>query len=393
MTDKPAEEAIGKPKLAIGLMSGTSLDGIDAALLRTDGETIAEPGLAKSFPYSRAVKVFVRRAIKAALEGRDSAKDIADAERAVTTAHVSAVKSLLDDAGLSSDDVDVIGFHGQTIFHRSPRASFATSGHRIGRTWQIGSGDSLARETGIATVSDFRTADINAGGEGAPLAPVYHATLAKTLSENGGGEEATAVLNIGGVANVTFVPSDPDTSGIIAFDCGPGNGLLDQWMEQKTGEAIDRDGKASLAGTVDEDILRLMLRNPFLKQAPPKSLDRYDFKLDPVMALSMFDGAATLTAFTAACIASTTSFLPEAPSRWIVCGGGRRNPAMMAALADRLNGEVQTAEDVGWRGDDVEAECFAYLAVRSLQGLPISFPGTTGVPRPLTGGVLHYAHG
>ncbi|MHA7873085.1 MAG: anhydro-N-acetylmuramic acid kinase, partial [Hyphococcus sp.] len=178
---------------------------------------------------------------------------------------------------------------------------------------------------------------------------------------------------------------------LIAFDCGPGNGLLDEWAELKTGAAMDEDGALAQAGAVNEEALRMMLLAPYLRRRPPKSLDRYDFKLDHVRKLSPEDGAATLTAFTAHCIAQAEGFLPEPPGGWIVCGGGRRNPAMMAALKSALSAPVASAEEAGWRGDDLEAECFAYLAVRSLKKLPISFPKTTRVPAPMRGGVFHRA--
>ncbi|MBB5520175.1 anhydro-N-acetylmuramic acid kinase [Amphiplicatus metriothermophilus] len=367
---------------AIGMMSGTSLDGVDAAILRTDGLDVVEPGAALHIPYDRDLKIWIRRAIKAALEGRDGAADIGKAAREVTMAHVAAVEALLEKAGIRRIAIDVIGFHGQTILHRPARSPEST-----GRTWQIGDGRVLAEETKIGVVCDFRSADVAAGGEGAPLAPVYHAALARAL----GRDHAVGVLNLGGVANVTYAPADGAESGIVAFDCGPGNGLIDEWMELKTGKAMDEDGALARRGRVHTDVLRYMLLNPYLRRRPPKSLDRYDFKLDPVLDLSVADGAATLTAFTAACVRDCEKFLPSPPGEWIVCGGGRRNPALMEALEKALDAPTLVAENVGWRGDDLEAECFAYLAVRSLKKLPLSFPKTTRVPRPMTGGVFHRA--
>lgn len=368
---------------AIGLMSGTSLDGIDAALIRTDGDGIVDPGPALTVPYTRDLKVFVRRAIKAALEGRDGAADIGKAASEVTAAHAAAVEALLGEAGIAREHVDVIGFHGQTILHRPSR-----SPESAGRTWQIGDGALLAKETRIDVVSDFRTADVAAGGEGAPLAPVYHCALARHLDDRPG---AIGVLNLGGVANVTFVPANRKEMDLIAFDCGPGNGLIDEWMELKTGEPMDRDGAVARQGKVHAEILRMMLLNPYMRRKPPKSLDRYDFKLDPVLQLSAADGAATLTAFTAACVRASEDFLPEPPEVWIACGGGRHNPALIEALTKALSAPVIPAEGAGWRGDDLEAECCAYLAVRSLKKLPLSYPKTTRAPRPIMGGVFHRA--
>lgn len=365
---------------AIGLMSGTSLDGIDAALLRTDGEDRIETGESVSLAYEPGMRAELQRAVKAALEGRDGASDIGVAAAEVTRLHARAVGMLIMKAGLARADVDVIGFHGQTILHRPPRAPGS-----IGRSWQIGNGAALAQQTRIAVVSDFRAADIAAGGEGAPLAPVYHAARLRGLRPGG----PVAVLNIGGVANITFVPADGADADLVSFDCGPGNGLVDQWMELKTGAAMDRDGAAALSGTTHTELVRAMAGSAFVRRAPPKSLDRYDFKLDSVLGLSTADGAATLTALTAACVAASVAYLPAKPSRWIVCGGGRRNPAMMQALASRLDALVVDAEAVGWRGDMIEAESFAYLAVRSVKGLPISFPKTTGAPQPMSGGAYH----
>lgn len=369
---------------AIGLMSGTSLDGIDAAILMTDGEEVVEAGQALHIPYSRDLKIWVRRAIKAALEGRDGAAEIGKAAGEVTIAHIIAVEKLLDKAGLKRKEIDVIGFHGQTILHRSAKQPGS-----IGRTWQIGDGRVLANETRIDVVSDFRSNDVAAGGEGAPFAPVYHRALVASMKETP--ECSVGVVNLGGVSNITYVPERARPIDLIAFDCGPGNGLIDEWVELKIGEAMDKDGALALAGKVDEEALRMLLLAPYLRRQPPKSLDRYDFKLDHVMKLTPEDGAATLTAFTAACIAQSEKFFPEPPGGYIICGGGRHNPAMMQALKDALDAPVVPAEDAGWRGDDLEAECFAYLAVRSLKKLPLSYPLTTRVQAPTRGGVFHRA--
>ncbi len=369
---------------AIGLMSGTSLDGIDAAILKTDGEDVVEAGPAIHIPYSRDLKIWARRAIKAALEGRDGAEEIGKAAGEVTHAHVKAVEALLERSGMKARNIDVIGFHGQTILHRPSKEPGVA-----GRTWQLGDGRVLADETRIDVVNDFRANDVASGGEGAPFAPVYHRALVASMDEPP--PCAVGVINLGGVSNVTYVPEGAKAVDLVAFDCGPGNGLVDEWVEMKTGEPMDKDGAIALAGTVNEEALRMMMLTPYLRRRPPKSLDRYDFKLDHVKKLSPEDGAATLTAFTADCIQYSERFLPEPPGGYIVCGGGRHNPAMMQALRERLEAKVVSAEDAGWRGDDLEAECFAYLAVRNLRKLPISYPKTTRVPRPMTGGVFHRA--
>lgn len=367
---------------AIGIMSGTSLDGVDLALLRTDGLDVIEGGPTLFQEYPRETKVLVRRAITAALEGRDGANEIAKAEDAVTSTYIDGVRRFLETHRLTRKDIDVIGLHGQTILHRAPADRVS-----VGRSWQIGAGAILAEEVRIDVVNDFRGADIAAGGEGAPLAPVYHAALIRKAQPAG----AVCVLNIGGVANITWVPADGDPARMVAFDCGPGNGLVDEWVHLKTGEAMDRDGVLAATGKVHEETVRLMALNPYLRRQPPKSLDRYDFKIAPVGEMSVEDGAATLTAFTAEAVARSVPLLPEPPEGWVVVGGGRHNPVLMSALRARLDQPVEPAETFDWRGDDLEAECFAYLAVRSLKKLPISFPGTTRVPHPLTGGTYSRA--
>ena len=342
--------------LTIGLMSGTSMDGVDAALLETDGEDAVRPLGFVSLPYSEAE----RAAIRAALGAQDGEK-VRAAGTVVTDAHIRAVFHLLEKTGARG--ITAIGFHGHTLDHR-PQDRF---------TLQVGDPARLAREAGFPVVADFRSADVAAGGQGAPLAPVYHrARLA-------GEARPIAVLNIGGVANVTWIGRDGE---MLAFDTGPGNALLDDWCRRHTGEPMDRNGRLAAQGRVDEEALERLLDNPYFAARPPKSLDRQSFSYAPVEALSPADGAATLTAFTAAAVARAP--LPEPPRRWIVSGGGRRNPVLMAALP----GPAAPAEALGWDGDALEAEAFAYLAARKLRDLPASFPGTTGCPAPMTAGRL-----
>jgi len=354
-------------------MSGTSLDGVDAALLDTDGETVAVPGPAFTLPYHAWTRTMLLAALEVARAWRPRTavpSEIVKAERLITDAHAEAVSSLLTKAGLSPSQVDYIGFHGQTVLHRPAER----------HTWQIGDGAALARATGIAVVNDFRSADVAAGGQGAPLVPLYH------LARSHGLERPLVVVNIGGVANVTYIGAHDK---LIAFDTGPGNAALDDWALKHTGEPVDRDGALARAGKVDEALLAFMLEHPSFREPPPKSLDRFDFPFTAVSGLSAADGAATLTAFTAAAIARANEHFPAAPRKWIICGGGRRNPVLMKELRQRLGGIVETAEDTAWRGDDLEAEAFAYLAARSVKGLPLTLPSTTGVPYPMPGGKLH----
>jgi len=355
---------------AIGLMSGTSLDGIDAALIRSDGLTGIETGAFLSRPYDSAM----RARLRAVLGGKGP---VEEAGRELTLLHAKVVRELLAAAQLAPREVRVVGFHGHTILHRP----------REGRTWQIGEGALLAAETGIDVVADLRGNDVTLGGEGAPLVPLYQAALASDL------ERPVAVVNIGGVANVTWIGQGApgEEAQVLAFDTGPGNALINDWVERHGGAPLDRDGRLAGAGRVDEARLRGLLASDYFDRRPPKSLDRDDFSADPVTGLSLEDGAATLTAFTAATIAAAAAHFPQPAGRWLITGGGRHNPTLMAALAERTGAPVEPVEAVGWQGDALEAQAFAYLALRSLAGLPLTLPSTTGVSRPASGGRLHKA--
>ena len=373
--DLPAAPATSL--LAIGLMSGTSQDGVDVALIDTDGERIAQFGATACRPYTSAERTLLRRATAAAanLTDRAARPDIvATAEQLVNDAHAEAVETFLAANDLQPANLAAVGFHGQTLLHRPER----------GLTVQIGDGHALAARLGIPVVYDFRAADVAAGGQGAPLAPIFHRALVRQL----GRKPPVAVLNLGGVANVTYI--DGDT--LIACDTGPGNALLDDFLRLRTGRPLDTDGRKAAAGEVDEHTIEHLLRHPFFALPPPKSLDRNDFRGfvgDTLDGIGVENGAATLTALTAAAVAAIVPHLPRAPASWIVAGGGARNPTLMRMLGERLApAHIESAHEAGWSVDSLEAQAFAYLAVRSLRGLPISFPGTTGVPQPLTGGVL-----
>lgn len=348
-------------RLALGLMSGTSLDGIDAALLWTDGVRVERTGPSATYPYDAAL----RDELRGLLGGEGPVEAV---ERALTEAHAIAVDRLLSDADIAKQAVDVVGFHGHTILHRPNE----------GRTWQIGDGALLASLTGIDVVGDLRSNDVAHGGQGAPIVPLYHQALSRDL------EKPLCMLNIGGVANLTWIGSGEDD--LIAFDTGPGGALLDEWTEMKTGQKFDEGGALAKVGTADRAILESLLSNPYFDAAPPKSLDRIDFDLAGLSSLSPQAGAATLTSFTCEAVARAERHLPTPPDRWLVTGGGRHNPVMMDGLAARLTGRVDPVEAVGWNGDALEAQAFAYLAVRSLDGLPLTVPSTTGVSKPVTGG-------
>lgn len=360
--------------IALGLMSGTSMDGIDIALIDTDGVDAVRRIAFATTPYDEGVRARLRAAMAVAAmmaaPGPDATIDALADE--LTALHASVVESFLSAQRLQPGAIDVVGFHGQTIAHRPER----------GWTWQIGGGAELARRTGITTVSEFRSADVAAGGQGAPLAPAYHRALVAAL-----GPEPVAVLNLGGVGNLTWFGHD---GGWGSFDTGPGNALIDDWVRAETGRSHDADGALAAGGTVDEGVVAAMLDLPWFDAPGPKSLDRDAFSLGAVRGLGTTDGAATLTAFTAATVAHGLRHAGAHPARLLVTGGGRLNPTLMAMLAARIGVAVAPVESVGWNGDALEAEAFAYLAVRVLMGRPTSWPNTTGVAAPMTGGLISH---
>ncbi|GAO00248.1 anhydro-N-acetylmuramic acid kinase [Komagataeibacter oboediens] len=349
----------------IGLMSGTSLDGVDAAVIRTDGERIDAFGPDISLPYPAPLRQRARRILDRAPDLPPDDPELGAVEHALTLHHVDAVRRLQAVA----PDIDLIGFHGQTILHAPDRH----------RTWQIGDAALLSRATGLAVIHDFRSADVAAGGEGAPLVPWFHAALLHDVTG------PVAVLNIGGVANITLIDADRT---IHACDTGPGNALLDDWALRHTGTACDVDGKLAAMGTVNHALLEQMLADPYFARPAPKSLDRQTFAtaLERVSVCTPADGAATLAAFTVEAVRRTP--LPVRPMRWYVCGGGRHNPVLMHGLRVALGVPVGPVDQLGWNGDALEAQCFAFLAVRSLRGLPLSAPTVTGGPHALSGGRL-----
>jgi anhydro-N-acetylmuramic acid kinase len=361
---------------AIGLMSGTSLDGVDVALIETDGERIAHFGPSGYRPYADDEQALLRQALAQGVALTDRAARpgvLAEADDFVTRVHAETVEAFLDTEHIDKSDVAIIGFHGQTVLHRP--------GQRL--TVQIGDGKALARRLGIPVAYDFRAADVAAGGQGAPLVPAFHQALARDLDR----AHPIAVLNVGGIANVTFV----DGGDPIACDTGPGNALIDDFMRARTGAPLDRDGDQASKGRVDEAFVERVLADGFFGLPYPKSLDRNAFAFANIGLpdFSVADGAATLSALTAASVARVVRLLPEPPRAWIVAGGGARNPTLMRMLAERLKpASVETADAVGWSSQSIEAQAFAYLAVRTRNGLPITFPQTTGVAQPMQGGVI-----
>ena len=358
---------ICKRRTAIGLMSGTSIDGVDAALIETDGIKIFEFGPFISVPFDRAF----RKRLQPIMDRDPKSKNLL-VERDLTFYHVDAVRTLLGQNRIEPSEIDVIGFHGQTVFH--------DPGNKITR--QIGNAPLLASKTGINVISNFRSADVAAGGEGAPLAPIFHIAITKRL------KRPIAVLNLGGVANITWVSED---GRAIAFDTGPANAMIDDWVRAHSTLPFDQEGQLAGQGIVNEIALSALLNHPYFDRPSPKSLDRNTFSSMPIEGLSLEDGAATLVAFTAKSISRAQHLLPARPLRWLVTGGGRHNPSLMGALRRHLHARVDPVEVVGWDGDALEAQAFAYLAVRSLCRLPLSYPGTTGVQYPVTGGDFYSA--
>lgn len=366
-------------KTAIGLMSGTSLDGIDVALVRTDGEAIVERGPSMGFSYDPAFRRQLQGALetaKAIHERGERPGNLSEIEKVLTLRHAEAVRAFLAENKLEASGIDVIGFHGQTVLHRP----------NLGVTVQLGDGGMLARETGIDVVYDMRANDMAHGGQGAPLIPAYHAALANGLSDATG--KAVVFVNIGGISNITFVSGKGE---IVAYDSGPGNTLIDQWVEAHAGIPYDQGGMIASEGRVDHALAGRYLNHAFFTDAVRRSLDRNDFLPPQANEASLEDGARTLAHVTAAAILRSARHLPERPKLYVVCGGGRLNRVIMndlSALAEEDGAEVVAAKSLGLNGDSMEAEAWAYLAVRSLRGLPLTFPGTTGVKAPVTGGVL-----
>jgi anhydro-N-acetylmuramic acid kinase len=360
---------------AIGLMSGTSLDGVDVALIETDGRRVQALGPSGYRPYTETERGLLRQALAEAvnLPQRDGRPGILrEAEHAVTIAHAEAVAAFTAQNRLSCEDIDIVGFHGQTVLHRPAQKM----------TVQIGDALALARAIHIPVMHDFRAADVDAGGQGAPLVPVYHRALVQSLQREG----PIVVVNIGGVSNITYIDG-ADT--LIACDTGPGNALLDDFIFRTMGQRFDCEGRTAAQGVVDVAWVVRALEHPFFALPPPKSLDRNDFASLTLRGMSAADGAATLTAFTVEAIARIAPLLPKEPRSWIVSGGGARNLTMVRMLRERLApATVEAAEALGWSGDAIEAQAFGFLAARGLKGLPLSYPATTGVSMPMTGGVI-----
>ena len=360
---KGAEKALR----ALGAMSGTSLDGVDAAVIETDGERIFSFGPSDYRPYSDEERAVLRAGL-----GQWLGAPVDRAGEVVDAAHIDLLSRF--------DTPDLVGFHGQTLAH-DPR----------GRgTLQVGNGAALAHALACPVVWDFRSDDVRLGGEGAPLAPFFHFACAKWIKA----QDPICFLNLGGVGNITFV--DPsferaeEEGALLAFDTGPANAPINDFMQERLGEPMDRDGALALRGTVETGALELFLDEPYFLRMPPKSLDRNDFPemIGLVAELSDADAVATLTAMCAASVAQAMDHMPATPARMLVTGGGRKNPVLMEMLRVSTGTDVWPVEEVGLDGDMLEAQAFAYLAARVKRGLPTSCPSTTGVSALVGGGTI-----
>lgn len=370
---------------AIGMMSGTSMDGIDLALIKSDGEGVVQRGPTLEIPYSALTKSNIEQALldANALTSRNERIGIlAQVEKELIDLHVDSIEQFLTHHSLDRNDIDLIGFHGQTVLHRPDEKL----------TVQLGNGEDLAKQTGVSVVYDMRANDMVHGGQGAPLAPIYHKALACSLPDELKAKAPIAFVNIGGISNITYIGRD---NKLVAFDTGPGNALIDQWVQANSNQSIDTDGELANRGRVITMITKQYLAESFFQKTLPKSLDRLDFQ--PLQNLvekdfiSLEDGARTLCYVTAAAIVKSIDLLPEPPKLWIICGGGRKHPSIMEDLKTLVSyqrGEVISAEEAGYNGDSMEAEAWAYLAIRSVKNLPLTFPMTTGCEEPVSGGVM-----
>ncbi len=364
---------------AIGLMTGTALDGfVDIALLKTDGERIIELGPYDLIEYSQKNRAVLSEAVSRALEWQfigNRPTILNEAERLITEIYAHAIKEFLARNKIEPEKIDYIGAHGLTVLHHPPNS------HPIGQTLQLLDGKRLCELVNIPIVYDFRSNDMKHGGQGAPLAPIYHAALLKYSKLSA----PCAILNLGGVANLTYWNGADE---IAAFDCGPANGPINEWVENHGQGSFDKDGLFAAAGNPDLDLLEKIMRNPWFDATFPKSLDRYDFSAKLVSGLSFEDGCATLSALVAMAVNRGLELFDQRVKTLVVAGGGRKNPTLMRDIAKYANVELIDSDKIGLRGDAVEAECFAYLSVRHAIGLPLSFPKTTGVKEPIIGGLM-----
>jgi anhydro-N-acetylmuramic acid kinase len=382
----PALSGPAPAGLFVGLMSGTSADGIDAALVRFD-DAVANPRcellLGRTYPWPDEL----RSRLVALGQGADarSLEELGTLDVQTAAAFAEAARALIDEAGVETAQVRAIGSHGQTVRHR-PEGARYDGQHPF--TWQIGDGNVIAERSGIATVADFRRRDVAAGGHGAPLMPAFHAAMLHSPDED------RAVLNLGGIANFTLLPAQGDVRG---FDTGPANALMDAWCERNWGVPFDAGGAFAARGQVDAELLLRLLDEPWFMLPPPKSTGREQFQLDWVQARLRGDEKpedvqATLLELSAATVADALRAHQPRTRRVIACGGGVRNAPLLARIAAQLpDALVETTADHGLDPDFVEAMGFAWLARQTLAGLPGNLPSVTGARGPRVLGAIYPA--
>lgn len=356
---------------AIGLMSGTSMDGIDLALIESDGKKIIKRHGFSYHAYDQSFKNHLRSVIY----NHPKLSKIKLVENELTRQHAELVNNFLAQNQITKSEIDLISFHGHTIYHNPSQNA----------TWQIGNGSFLATQTKIKVVTDFRSHDVSLGGQGAPLVPIYHFYLFANQAKH------AAVLNIGGISNITYFENE-DEASIEAFDICFGNAPFDDLMKKRVGCDFDVNGELAKKGTIHNVLADYILQNELFHKKPPKSFDRDDFAelLAPIASLKIEDALATLAYIHAKTIEINLGFLKNRPKEIFICGGGRKNIAIIDEMKRILVGiEIKNVEEIGLNGDAIEAEAFAFLGIRSLLNLPISFPNTTGVIRPSCGGAFY----
>ena len=369
-------------KWSIGLMTGTVNDGfIDIAALRTDGTDVVEFGPFELFPYKdQAIKELIFKTYKEAskwnFEGPEPSI-FSLTEKKITEEQSYAIEEFINKYKIKKTDISCIGFHGLTVLHRP-----IDSNNQVGKTRQLGNGQMMSDYLQLPVVNNFRSNDIEHGGQGAPLAPIYHLALAKYIKE-----KDIVFLNIGGVSNITHVGNKYE---LIALDCGPGNAPIDDFVRYHNKGLMDKDGKFAKLGNVNYVLVNEFMENDFFNLSYPKSLDRNNFNFDNIYNLSLEDGCATMVKIIAKSISEALKLLPNKPSKILISGGGRKNQTIINEITLETKIQCKNIDDHNLRGDAIEAEAFAFLAVRSLNKLPLSFPDTTGVKYPVTGGVSSF---
>ena len=366
-------------KWSIGLMTGTVNDGyIDIAALRTDGTDIVEFGPFELSAYKdQSIKELIFKTYEEARKWNFEGPEpniFTLTEKKITEEQSAAIEEFINKYNIKKNEISCVGFHGLTVLHRP-----VDSNNNVGKTRQLGNGQMMSDYLQLPVVNNFRSNDIDHGGQGAPLAPIYHLALAKYIKDKN-----IVFLNIGGVTNITYIG---ETDELIALDCGPGNAPIDDFVRYHNKGLMDKDGQFAKLGNVNHDLVNEFMENDFFNLPYPKSLDRNNFNFDNIYKLSLEDGCATMVKIISMTISRALQLLPSQPSRILTSGGGRKNQTLINEIALETKIQCKNIDDYNLRGDAIEAEAFAFLAVRSLNGLPLSFPSTTGVKHPVTGGV------